>query len=225
MLLNFAIIAALLAYIGYLHVQGIKKNQRIEEIQEKLSGIEQILSSQGLEGMISKIIAAQKVDKPKVDKVFDESIQQFIHQSQDTEISFLHYTMHHDTARSICDEGFVFQDSFHKTAEEVSKNKEDFAYRHFLQKMFGDFIVIISIDKKLYNSYLEQIKHDYSTFNVEQIISRKVQDTQDEDSDTYLLPREFVKGFVNYKTGEIFSSPFFNPQFKPFPNPGPVIFS
>lgn len=210
MRLELIVIVALVIYISIMHFHWHKKNLLFKEAIIRLIGLENLLSEEGLETLISKILKAQTESKPRNDKIFDKSIQELIFKNQDHELSFLHYTKEEQIANDIMQKGFLFETSFHKTAEQVRDDKEDFAYKHYLNRPFGPFVVLIGIDKELYSHYHNLASQGMSELTVEQSLSKNIGETDDGFEDAYLLPGTFVKGYFNSISGEIHLNPSFD---------------
>lgn len=207
------IIAVLIVYVGFLHFQLHKKNQLLETLLKNRVGVDNILSKEGIEKIIRQVKEGQKEPEVKPSKIFEDNIQDFILKDEETEILYVHYTKNQDIAQKICDEGFIFADSFHKTAELVTSDKLDFVYKHYLRRQFGNFVLIIAIGKEVYNHYQNIIKQSNKIVNVEQVISKKLKDSDENSDEVFRLPKDFIKGYINSETGEIFINANFNPNF------------
>lgn len=210
---EFITIIILLAYIGFLHFQLYKKNSFIESLIKKQLNIESALSREGLEDIIKQLKGLSNGTQVKHSKLFDKEIQDFILKDSDKNVVFIHYTKDEDVVNRITKEGFLFADSFYKTAEAVTNDKLDLVYKHNLRKNFGKFVVVIGIDKNVYNHYLTEIANSNKVLSVEQIISKKHPQLNENLDEVYLLPNKYIKGFVNIETGEIHVNKDFNPKF------------
>lgn len=211
MRLELAIIVALVIYISIIHFHWHKKNQLFKEAIIRLMGLESLVSKEGLEALISKILKAQTEPKPRNDKIFDKPIQELIFKNQNQELTFLHYTKEEQIANDIMEKGFLFETSFHKTAEQVRDDMDDFAYKHYLNRPFGPFVVLIGINKDLYAHYHKLASQGVSELNVEQSLSKNIGETDEGFEDAYLLPSTFIKGYFNAITGEVRLNPDFDP--------------
>lgn len=210
---EFITILILLVYIGILHFQLYKKNAFIESLVRKQLNIESALNKEGLDDILKQLKGIASGNQVKQSKLFDREIQNFILEDSETQVLFIHYTKDEDVVQRIVNEGFLFADSFYKTAEAISNDKLDLVYKHNLRKNFGKFVVILAIDKNLYNHYLNAISNSNKVLSVEQIISKKHPQLNENLDEVFLLPRQYVKGYVNIETGEIFSNNAFNPSF------------
>jgi hypothetical protein len=104
--------------------------------------------------------------------------------------SFLHTTNTVEKARSICNSGFQFK-KFDKTSDYVC-DAVSLAYMLNIRKHYGDFTVIIQINKNI--SHYEEISQ---------------MEYDDEDEEVFILPPQYVKGFYNRITNEIYANPLF----------------
>lgn len=104
--------------------------------------------------------------------------------------NFLHTTDTFEKALSICENGFMFK-KFDKTSVFVC-DSISLAYMLNIRKHYGDYTVIIQISTHISN--YESIS------NME----------YDEDGEeVFTLPPQYIKGYFNRVTSEIFANPFF----------------
>jgi hypothetical protein len=208
------IIILLIVYVGILHFQLYRKNQLIETFVKTKSSFEDLLSKQGLDELIRKINLLSTDSYTSKSKLLENSSQEFIFENKDDYMLFVHYTREHEVAQKICDEGFRFADSFHKTAEALMGDTLDLTYKHYLRKNYGKYVVIISISRLVYEGYLEIIKQTDKVSNLEHMLSLNLLCLNDNQDEVYLLPKEYVKGYINADTGEIYRNEHFNPHFQ-----------
>ena len=95
----------------------------------------------------------------------------------------------------------------------VTNDKLDFVYKHYLRRQFGKYVVVLAIGKEIFNHYINEIKQSNKILNIEQVISTKLHESDDNTEDVYKLPNAYIKGYVNSETGEIFENSNFNPQY------------
>jgi hypothetical protein len=126
------------------------------------------------------------------------SISEYVGSESVSHYTFLHATFHRDTAHIIIQEGFKFEDSLYKTTHLVSADPVDIKYKVHLVKQHGNFIVIINIPKELYDFAVSQLSSRGLSLQAESILSSPI----DEGEMQFLLPSQFVRGFVNVITGE-----------------------
>ena len=118
-------------------------------------------------------------------------------------------------ARKINEEGFKFVDTFHKTAEAVNKDDVELIYKHNIRKLYGNYVIVICINNKIFEYYLNQLKHRKkdNIISVEQIMVNEPPVINENDEEAYLLPNYYIKGYFNFENGEIVSNPSFNPAY------------
>jgi hypothetical protein len=213
MITELVVIISLLVYIGYLHFQLHKKNSFIESILQRQLNIEDSIAKQGVDEFVKKYRSQNADSNFKQNKLFEYEIQNFILENEKDEVLFVHYTKDQYVAQRITEEGFRFADSFYKTAEPIVNDKLDFIYKHYLRKHYGNFVVVIAISKKIYNFYLNEIAKSNKVMNVEHIISSKCSHLNENEDEVFLLPKEFIKGYINAETGDIYRNFSFNPYF------------
>jgi len=208
------LILILASYIIYLHVKLVRKNLIIEGIIKKISGIEKQLSVDEIRKVISDIHNFNGKALMIDDKLFDEEVSGFIMTGLNESATFIHYTMSEDVAAAILKEGFRFVESFYKTALRVNNDKLDLMIKHNSKKLYGDFIVVISISNEIISFYSGELdKEGINSYKFENILTLE-EPLRNENSDiTYTLAPQFIKGYLNYRTGIIHANPDFNPAF------------
>ena len=104
--------------------------------------------------------------------------------------NYLHTTSSETNAKSICNNGFRFE-IFQKTTDYIS-NVDGLVYMLMIREPYGKFTVIIQIKSGI---------KDYES------ISEKT--TNDEGDEMFILPPQYIKGYYNRTTKEIYSNPLF----------------
>jgi hypothetical protein len=200
------IVVLLIIYIGYIHFLLSKKNIQLKRFQERLNYIH---------GEIHENIEKEPgKTTEKRDYLLDKDILDFIFENDKARKIFVHYTKDKEDADKILEEGFKFIDSFYKTAEEVRNDITDLLYKHNRHKSYGDYLIIISIDKDIYNYYLKQTdKVPSYEIVVEQLLTEKPPYLNEDSEMVYTFHHKFVKGYVNYVNGEIVENHDFNPTY------------
>lgn len=209
-----AIIAILIVYIIFLHSQLVKKNILIESTVKKLSGIEKDWKLDELKSFLEEIKKLNYYSSFFNDKLFeDETLGYMLDNISNTKV-YIHYTKEEADAKSILENGFRFVDSFYKTALPISDDKLDLIVKHNSRKYFGNYLILISISNKIistYSSYLA--KAGIKDYFIENVLTESPP-TRNENSDLlFLLPKQFVKGYINHTTGEIVKNPCFDPEY------------
>jgi hypothetical protein len=204
----------MLGYIIFLHIQLAKKNIFIESTVRRLSGIEKSRSMEEMMAFLQEIQKSTQYSSFFTDKLLEESTIQFMLENDKDLRIYMHYTKDESAARGIIHEGFKFADSFYKTALPVSKDKLDMIIKHNSRKFFGDYLIIISISNDVVNFYsMELEKAGTKNYLFENILTEEPPVRNDNSDLIYQLASQFVKGFVNLRTGEIISNPGFDPWY------------
>jgi hypothetical protein len=208
------IIAGLIGYIIFLHLQMVRKNVFIESTVRKLTGIEKDWKMDELLKFLEEIKKLSYYSSFFNDKLFEEENLSYILGSVNDSKTFVHYTKDEADAKSIIANGFRFADSFYKTAMPVTDDKLDLIIKHNSRKYFGDYVIIICISNKIIDRYSSELESTgINNFSIENVLT-ETQPERNENSDVvFLLPAKFIKGFINHRTGEILSNPDFDPAY------------
>lgn len=209
--MELIIIIFLLAYIGFLQYQLYKKGLFTESLIQKMADFEKRLDADEISKMLRE--KSQAESSKKVTTLLESSVQKFLLEDESRCKLFIHYTRDEEVAKNIFSEGFYFVDSFHKTAEAVTNDQISLIYKHYLHKNYGKFIIILSISKEVYNYYTEEIGKSKKVVNVEQLLSEMPPCVNENDDEVYLLPSQFVKGYINLETGNTVRNPNYNPYY------------
>ena len=118
-----------------------------------------------------------------------QNLIEFIGESQGYN-NFLHTTKTEENTKSICQNGFRFE-LFQKTTDYVG-NVAALVYMLSIRQPYGNFTIIIQISSSI---------RDYES------ISEMT--TDDEGNEIFILPPQYVKGYYNRTTREIFPNPLF----------------
>jgi len=212
--MEIIIIGILAIYILFLHYQLYRKNEFIDSVVQKLTEIEKTWSKEYLINLLKEIQHFTSFEHIKENRLLAEKTLNFLFDDEQNNMIFLHYTKDEKVANCIITDGFQFVESFYKTAENVTNDKLDLIYKHSLHKFYGSVIIVISISKELYNHYTKELlKANSKNIQVEQILTEKQPILNDNHDHIFTLPYQFVKGYVNYETGEIFPNTGFNPKY------------
>jgi hypothetical protein len=214
MIVLILIITGLLVYIIILHKQLSKRDIFIETTVNRLSGIEKTRSIDEMISFLREIQELSKYSSYTRDKLLDDSTLKFILDNGKNIKSYIHYTMDEKDARNILRSGFQFVDSFYKTALAVSGDKLDLKMKHSGRKMYGDFIVVICISADLAYFYTAEIeKTGIKNYSFENVLTEIPPSKNDNSDLVYQLAPQFIKGYVNHRTGLIVNNPFFDPDY------------
>lgn len=212
-MIELFIIIGLLIYIGFLYYRLRRNKSYIDTIkQDKQKPREtEVLDHTQTDYISTKEAGVSNYNSR--DDFFSQEIINFIFSDKGTK-TFLHYTAYQLDADGIISEGFKFVTSFYKTAEEVRLDMTDLAYKHNRLSAYGRFVIVISIDEKLYRHFLEETLKvsSYDVF-VEQLLTEKPPFLNEDSDMIYTLHHKFIKGYFDFRTGQIVKNPDFNPSF------------
>ncbi len=208
------LIVLLLGYIIYMNILLTKKNLFIESTLKRLSGIDKSWSAEDMNRFMKEIRKVQNYSSFFNDKLFDERPLKFLLENkQDTKI-YIHYTKEEAVAKRILNDGFLYADSFYKTALPVTNDKLDLLIKHNTRKSFGNYLMIICLSDKIIERYSAELdKYGLNGVVVENILTESDTSINENGDIVYLLPNRFIKGFINHQTGEITSNPSFDPTY------------
>jgi hypothetical protein len=208
------VIAMLAGYIIFLHIQLVRKNILIESIARKVSGIERTLKPDELKKFINELHNFNIRTSLTDDRLFEDKLLNFIIDNEANKRTYIHYTMDEQVALSILGEGFKFVDSFYKTALPVSNDKLDLLIKHNNKKFYGDYIIVICIAYDIVRLYSDEIENaGIKNYSFENILTEAPPYRNENSEMIYLLPSQYIKGYINYRTGEVITNPIFNPAF------------
>lgn len=176
-----------------------------------------IEKTRNMDEMMAFLREIKKLNQYKayfIDKQLEESSINFILDNEKDTLTYIHYTKEEEDAISILKDGFRFAESFYKTALPVSKDRLDITMKHNSRKYYGEYIILICISNDIVNFYsMELEKAGIKNYAYENILT-EVPPLKNENSDfTYLLPFQYIKGYINYKTGKIVKNAAFDPWF------------
>ncbi|OFX27022.1 MAG: hypothetical protein A2041_10975 [Bacteroidetes bacterium GWA2_31_9b] len=203
------LIIALLLYILYLHLKLVKKDSIISSHFE-------LLQSQKLDW--KKTEMPNYFDnfdkKTSKDKFLNDDIYSFLFADNEDVKIYLHYTRTERIAKDILVEGFKFVNSFYKTAELVFNDKLYLVHRHNEHKQYGEFVIVISISKKTFNHYTQELsKLQAKNIAVEQILTEVLPYIDENSEEVFTCPKQFIKGYFNYVDGSIIKNSNYNTNY------------
>ncbi|MHC1704458.1 MAG: TetR/AcrR family transcriptional regulator [Tenuifilaceae bacterium] len=152
----------------------------------------------------------------KKGKLFEKESLNFIFENEKNLVTFIHYTKEEKVANQIFKEGFKYTESFYNTVQQVINDKHDMSYKHNIYKYYGPYIIVISISSEIYNFYSDELKKNSKVLSqVENILSEQPPSLNENSDMVYLLPTQFIKGYINHETGRIEKNPNYNPNYNP----------
>lgn len=208
---EFLVILALFIYITYLHLQISKKNFIIKNYIDKFGKDENNIDKNDVISFLENLKNPDYKGVVTKDKLLDHKFSRFLFEDDNKVKLFLHYTAKLNVAKNILTEGFKFLNSFYKTAEYIYNDELYLVHRHHEHKQYGKYVIVICISKKMYDHYSEELnKLHAKNIAVEQILTEQTPVKDDEGDETYILPKQFIKGYFNYLDGTIVENPNFD---------------
>lgn len=201
---EFILILALFFYIAYLHFMLAKKNMLLKTCFDNIEKADSKLDKKDIIRFLENIKNPAYTKPVTKDRILDKKISNFLFENENEIKLFLHYTPSKEIADKIINEGFKFANSFYKTAEYIYNDKLYLIQRHHEHKQFGDYVIVICISKNLFNKYSEKVNQlKNNDVTVEQILVEHNPTTDDNQDLIYTLPKQFVKGYFNFREGQI----------------------
>jgi len=134
--------------------------------------------------------------------------------SPENVLTFLHNTKNKEVAQNILDYGFQFNSHIDYTTDCVSaKDIVTVKYFTITRHAYGDFTIIIQIGKQIIEYYSHILKN--KKYHFSELFSVKPPVLGSDDDYIYQLAPQFVRGFIDSKSGELFINSKFNPEYNP----------
>ncbi len=205
---EFLVILVLFAYITYLHLKLSKKNFIIKNYIDKFGKDKNNIDKNDVISFLENLKNPDYKGIVTKDKLLDHKFSKFLFEDDDKVKLFLHYTAKLNVAKKILTNGFKFLNSFYKTAEYIYNDELYLVHRHHEHKQYGKYVIVICISKEIYDHYSEELnKLHAKNIAVEQILTEQAPVKDDEGDETYILPKQFIKGYFNYLDGTIVKNP------------------
>ncbi|MBN1388013.1 MAG: hypothetical protein JW965_06165 [Bacteroidales bacterium] len=127
---------------------------------------------------------------------------------------FMHNTKDEETARQIMTKGFQFEEQLTYSTDQINPNDTvEINYFFVERKEYGQYTVIIEIDKTLYKKYNHLVEG--SDFHFEELLTITPPVLSDNDENIYTLSRQYIKGYLDNFTGRFIENSDFNPSYDP----------
>ncbi len=127
-------------------------------------------------------------------------------------IVLLHNTGTIERANKIMTHGFRFESQLTYSTDRINP-KDQVEINYFLveRKEYGDFTIVIEIDRNLFKKYSQLAES--SDLNIEDILTYEEPYLSDNDEYVYVLSHYYIKCIFNNKTGEVRMNPVFDASF------------
>ncbi len=129
-------------------------------------------------------------------------------------VLFLHNTIDEETARQIISKGFQYEEQLTYSTDQINpKDSVEINYFFVERKEYGNYTVIIEIDKELYRKYNQLVEK--SDFHFEELLTITRPVLSDNDEYIYTLSHHYIKGYLDNLTGRFIENMDFNPTYEP----------
>ena len=201
------IIVILIGYVVYLQFEIADNRTIIEELRKTIRDVTaSFVKKDTIETVENEIIDNNKL--------LDKETLKFIFDGESKVLLYMHFTREEEIAKTILSEGFLFENTLYKTTEQIRNDSTELAYKYYLRKHYGKNIIILGIAADLWKTYEAEIKKEgVKGILTEHLFVLKPPVPDEDKKLIYVLPSQFVKGFVNYETGIIVRNPSYNPYF------------
>ena len=204
----------LASYAAFIKFRLLRQNMLMGDILKRITGEERDFTENEIKRLLSDFPRVIFNENNGESKILEEKTLDFMLENEPEMKIYLHYTMEESVARNIIAEGFKFVESFYRTAFPVSNDRLDLLMKHNDKKFYGDYVIVISISNRIVKKYSSALsKAGIKNQFLENILTETPPDKNENSDLVYLLPKQFIKGFINHRTGEIVSNPEFNPEY------------
>ena len=214
LMLMLVIIILLSIYVIYLNIKLINNKMVLRNIIRIITGENKNPDRQEIHRLISELLRLNIRSYIHDSKIFEDRTLSFILENEHERKIYLHYTMLEEDARNIMLEGFRYVETFYRTAIPVTSDKLDLLMKHNDRRLYGDFVIVICISSDLVEDYIRIIEGSgLKNYSFENLITEIPPEVNENSDPVFVLPRQFIKGYFNHKTGEIHSNNLFNPGY------------
>ena len=118
---------------------------------------------------------------------------------------YIHFTREQSVAEKIAREGFMYTDSFEKTATEISRSKISIKYKFQLYRDYGNYLIIICIPLPLFDNFASRkvdTRHDvmYNLGLCEHFPEKELD---------YSLSSKYIYGYIDLKNNKFHKNDLF----------------
>jgi len=131
-------------------------------------------------------------NKNSSNKIFD-SFFGFVNENHIPSRIFIHFTRDKTIADSILENGFKFAECFYRTSQEVTLNNVELKYKFNLYKDYGNYLIILSIPKELFENSPFDENSDQKISLIENGLCNEIKD----DYFNFILPNIFINGYFD----------------------------
>ena len=125
--------------------------------------------------------------------------------------TYLHNTKTIEVAEKIMSDGFNFYYDLHKTSDEIgSHNIDNIGWWDIQRRSYGDFTVVLQIDKNVFKS-ISGMNTKY--LSPGQLLSKDRVWNENETDWSFVLHPQYVKGYFDRKKNEGKMNPTFDSSF------------
>lgn len=127
---------------------------------------------------------------------------------------YLHNTEEESIAKQILERGFHFESHLENTTDLIS-GTDLIELKYFLikRKRYGNYTIVIEIDKKIVDSLSRQITK--TSYHFSEILTNEAPFMGENDEPVYNLPCQFIKGYFNHNSLQGVFNKHFQPDFYP----------
>ena len=125
---------------------------------------------------------------------------------------FLHNTKKESVVKKILTDGFIYESQLSNTTDRVNPLEPiEISYFYFQRKDYGEYTLIIAINKSVYDLYLLISKK--RGISLEEVMSARKPFYSENDELVFILPQEHILGYFNGYENRLIKNPGWDPGF------------
>ncbi len=125
---------------------------------------------------------------------------------------FLHNTKKEPVAKRILLDGFIYESQLSNTTDRVNPLETiEISYFFFQRKDYGEYTLVIAINKSVYDLYLLLSKKN--GISLEEVMSAHKPYYGDNDELVFTLPKEHILGYFDGNRNLLIKNPGWDPGF------------